>query len=242
MYTFDDQIIRTKMITGQKVIDKLQNSHVLIIGLGGVGSFALEAIARAGVGSITICDHDTVSVSNINRQLPALHSTIGECKANVLARRVLDINPTIKLTVLNKYYTPLNRDEIFIDNFDYIIDAIDSVTSKIDLIVTAKEKNIPIISALGTGNKFDPTKFQITDISKTSICPLARVMRRELKSRKIYKHEVVFSTETPKIPTQLDEIPQGKGNVPGSISFVPSVCGLILASHVINTFISECNE
>lgn len=239
MYTFDEQIIRTKMITSDKIVENLRNKKVLVIGLGGVGSFALEAIARAGIGNITICDHDTVSVSNINRQLPALHSTIGMSKAKVLANRVLDINPHVNLTVLEKYYTPENKNEIFIDNFDYIVDAIDSVTSKIDLIVTAKEKNIPIISALGTGNKFDPTKFEISDISKTTVCPLARVMRKELKSRGIYKHEVVFSTEVPKKPTQLDVIPDGKGNVPGSISFVPSVCGLILASHVINTFINE---
>lgn len=237
MQNFDAQIIRTAMILGDENIKKLQNSHVLVIGLGGVGSFSLEALVRAGVGSVTICDHDTIAVSNINRQLCALHSTVGKYKADVLNDRMLDINPNLNIRVIKEYYTKENRDMIFDTKYDYIIDAIDSVTSKIDLIVTAKEKNIPIISAMGTGNKLDPSRFEITDISKTSVCPLARVMRKELKDRKIYKHTVVFSTEIPMKPQNLDVIPQGKGNVPGSISFVPSSAGLLLSSHVIKKII-----
>lgn len=234
-----NQNIRTEMLIGAENIEKLKNSHVLVIGLGGVGSFSVESLARVGIGSLTICDHDTIAVSNINRQLCALHSTVGKYKADVLHERILDINPKIQVHVIKKYYTAENRDEIFHQKFDYIIDAIDSVTSKIDLIKTAHEKNIPIISAMGTGNKLDPFNFEICDISKTSVCPLARVMRKELKSRKIYKHTVLFSTEIPKKPSQLDDIPQGKGNVPGSISFVPSVAGLMLSSHIINKILGE---
>lgn len=237
MSNYDEQILRTKMIVGDDNIQKLKNARVLVVGLGGVGSYSLEAIARAGISNISICDHDTVSVTNINRQLCALHSTVGKYKTDVLAERILDINPEINLTIYKEYYSKDTKEEILSQKYDYIIDAIDSVTSKIDLIQTAKERKIPIISALGTGNKFDPTKFQIADITKTSVCPLARVLRKELKNRGIYKHTVVFSTEIPVKPMDLDEIPTGKGNVPGSISFVPSVCGLILASHVINEII-----
>lgn len=228
-----NQSIRTEMILGLEATKRLENAHILVIGLGGVGSFSVEALARAGVGSITICDHDTIAVSNINRQLCALHSTVGKFKADVLRDRALDINPDIKIRTIKQYYTEENRDEILDIQYDYIIDAIDSVTSKLDLIQTAHKRNIPIISAMGTGNKLDPSAFEICDISKTSVCPLARVMRRELKTRKIYKHKVLFSKEIPLKPTQLDDVPQGKGNVPGSISFVPSVAGLMLAGYVI---------
>lgn len=232
-----NQIIRTQMILGEDALSKLENAHILVIGLGGVGSFALEALVRAGVGSVTICDHDTIAVSNINRQLCALHSTVGKYKADVLHERALDINPELNIRAIKSYYTPENRDEILDVNYDFIIDAIDSVTSKIDLIKTAYERKIPIISAMGTGNKLDPSRFQICDISKTSVCPLARVMRKELKERRIYKHTVLFSTEIPLKPVQLDAIPQGKGNVPGSISYVPSVAGLMLSGYVINKIV-----
>lgn len=233
------QIIRTEMILGNPAINKLENAHVLVIGLGGVGSFSLEALARAGVGSITICDHDTIAISNINRQLCALHSTVGMFKADVLCERMLDINPDIKIRVFKEYYTSENRDKILDINYDYIIDAIDSVTSKLDLIKTAHDREIPIISAMGTGNKLNPSAFEICDISKTSVCPLARVMRKELKNRGIYKHNVLYSKEIPIKPIQLDDVPLGKGNVPGSISFVPSVAGLMLAGHVINQIINK---
>lgn len=229
----DRQFIRTEMILNDEQFDKIKSANVLIIGLGGVGGYALEAIVRAGVGSVTICDHDTISITNLNRQLCALHSTIGKYKADVLRERMLDVNPKLKIRVINEYYNKENHEKIIDVNYDYIIDAIDSVTSKIHLICTAKEKNIPIISSMGTGNKMSPERFEISDISKTSVCPLARVMRKELKNRNIYKHEVLFSTEVPATPTQLEKIPQGKGNVPGSISFVPPSAGLLLASHVI---------
>lgn len=233
------QNIRTQMILGEDALLKLYNSHILIVGLGGVGGYSLEALVRSGVGAITICDHDTVSLSNINRQLCALHSTIGEYKVDVLYKRALDINPNLEIRAFKKYYTKDNREEILDIKYDYIIDAIDSVTSKIDLIKSANDKKIPIISAMGTGNKLDPSKFEICDISKTSVCPLARVMRKELKKREIYKHKVLFSKEIPLKPIQLDDIPQGKGNVPGSISFVPSVAGLMISGYVINEIVGE---
>ncbi len=239
MIDFNEQILRTTMIVGENSRDKIKALNILVVGLGGVGSYALEAIARVGVMNISICDNDVVAPTNINRQLCALHSTVGKYKADVLAERVLDINPNVNLTVFKEYYSDETKDIIINQNYDYIIDAIDSVTSKINLIQTAKERNIPIISALGTGNKFNPALFEITDISKTSVCPLARVMRKELKNRGIYKHTVVYSKEIPKKPENLDEIPEGKGNVPGSISFVPPVCGFLMASHVINSAIFE---
>lgn len=233
------QSIRTEMLIGENGLENLSKANVLVIGLGGVGSYSVEALVRAGIGNLTICDHDLVSISNINRQLCALHSTVGQYKADVLKNRALDINPNVKIRAIKDYYTKDNRDEILDVKYDYIIDAIDSVTSKIDLIQTAYERNIPIISAMGTGNKLDPSKFEICDISKTSVCPLARVMRKELKTRKIYKHTVLFSTEIPQKPLQLDEIPQGKGNVPASISYVPSVAGLMLGGFVINKIINN---
>ena len=234
-----NQLIRTEMILGSESISKLENAHILVLGLGGVGSFSVEALVRAGIGSLTICDHDTISISNINRQLCALHSTVGKYKADVLRDRALDINPCINVRVINDYYTKDNRDQILDIQYDYIIDAIDSVTSKIDLIISAKERNIPIISSMGTGNKLDPSKFEICDISKTSVCPLARVMRKELKNRGIYKHTVLFSTEIPIKPVQLDSIASGKGNTPGSISFVPSIAGLTVAGYVICEIIKQ---
>lgn len=232
-----EQILRSLMILGEDNIKKIQNSHILVLGLGGVGSFSVEALARIGVGSLTLCDHDTIAISNINRQLCALHSTVGKYKADVLCDRVLDINPNCNVRVFKEYYNIETKELILDKKYDYVIDAIDSVTSKIDLIKTCHERNIPIISAMGTGNKLDPSQFEITTIEKTSVCPLARVMRKELKNRGIYKHEVLFSKEIPLSPIQMDEIPSGKGNVPGSVSFVPSVAGLMLAGHVIKKII-----
>ena len=232
-----EQILRTLMILGEENIEKIKKANILILGLGGVGSFSTEALARICVGNLTLCDHDTISVSNINRQLCALHSTVGKYKADVLKDRVLDINPNANVRVIKEYYDLDTKNLILDTQYDYVIDAIDSVTSKIDLIKTCKERNIPIISAMGTGNKLDPFQFEITDIKKTSVCPLARVMRKELKNRGINSHTVLYSKEIPLKPQNLEEIPKGRGNVPGSVSFVPSIAGLMLASHIVREII-----
>lgn len=232
----NDQVIRTAMLIGNESVNILKTKHVAIFGIGGVGSFCAEALARAGVGSLTLIDDDTVSVSNLNRQLVALHSTVGAPKTEVMAARIADINPDCKVTVLTKRYTPENKDEFFTCKLDYISDCIDSVACKTSLIETAIQANIPIISAMGTGNKLDPTKFVITDLSKTSGCPLARVMRRELKQRGITHHTVLYSTEPAIKPLfQPDETKA----VPGSVAWVPSCAGLMIAGYIIQQLIHE---
>ena len=225
-----EQYLRTAMLLGEPAIDRLRNAHVAVFGIGGVGSFTAEALARAGVGSLTLVDDDSVSESNLNRQLVALHSTVGMQKTEVMAARIREINPDCTVHLLSRRYTPETRDVFFSEPYDYIADAIDSVACKTDLIVTAMEKQIPIISAMGTGNKLDPTKFVITDLSKTSGCPLARVMRRELKQRGIIHHTVLYSTE-PAIKPLFQ--PTEGVNVPGSVAWVPSCAGLMLAGHII---------
>ncbi len=236
-YTNDKRFIRTQMLLGVNSTEILSKKHVVVVGLGGVGSYAVEAIARAGVGKITVIDHDTVDVSNINRQLYALSSTVGRNKADVSRERILDINPNAKVVSKVMFYNSDCREEIFSTPIDYIIDAIDSVTAKLDLIETAISRNIPIISALGTGNKLDPTRLTISDISKTSVCPLARVIRRELRVRGIIHHEVLYSTEEPITPLNLENSNDIRRSVPGSIAWVPSCAGLMLAGHVIQKLI-----
>ncbi|MGL5692596.1 MAG: tRNA threonylcarbamoyladenosine dehydratase [Peptostreptococcaceae bacterium] len=227
--------MRTSLIVGEDGIEKLNKSNVIVFGVGGVGSFAAEAIARAGVGNLTIVDFDDVDVTNINRQLPALHSTIGKNKVDVMRDRILDINPNINLKAVKNVYNEETSDEILCEEYDYVVDAIDMVSSKIKLIETCKERGFNIISSMGMGNKLDPTKIEVTDIHKTQTCPLARVMRKELKDRRIKKLKVVYSTEQ---PIELkNKIMNGKKVTPGSISFVPSVGGLIIASVVINDLI-----
>lgn len=230
----NERYTRTAMLLGTEAIENLQSKHVAVFGIGGVGSFCAEALARAGVGALTLVDDDTVSVSNLNRQLVALHSTVGMPKTEVMAQRIRDIAPDCKVTVKTCRYESQNRDMFFEDSYDFIADAIDSVACKTDLIATAIEKNIPIISAMGTGNKLDPTKFVITDLSKTSGCPLARVMRRELKQRGILHHTVLYSTEPAIKPLFQPE--EGKA-VPGSVAWVPSCAGLMMAGHIIQQII-----
>lgn len=226
---------RTSLIIGEEGIEKLKKSNVIVFGVGGVGSFAAEAIARAGVGNLTIVDFDEVDITNINRQLPALHSTVGKSKVEVMRDRILDINPDINLKAVKNLYNAETSDEILCEEYDYVVDAIDMVTSKIKLIETCKEKGLNIISSMGMGNKLDPTKIVVTDIHKTHTCPLAKVMRKELRDRKIKKLKVVYSTEQ---PAELkNRIMNGKKITPGSISFVPSVGGLIIASVVVNDLI-----
>ena len=229
--------MRTGLIIGQDGLDKLKNSNVIVFGVGGVGSFACEAIVRAGVGNITIVDFDDVDITNINRQIPALHSTVGKFKVDVMKERLLDINPDLNIKTVKKVYNAETSDEILIEDYDYVVDAIDMVTSKIKLIEVCNEKGLKIVSSMGMGNKLDPTKIVVTDIYKTHTCPLAKVLRRELKNRRIKKLKVVYSTEQ---PIELKEkIMNGRKVTPGSVSFVPSVGGLIIASVVIRDLLEQ---
>ena len=227
------QFLRTQMIFGEEAMLLLQNSHVAVFGLGGVGSYAVEALARSGVGELTLIDDDTVSVTNLNRQLEALHSTVGQPKADVIAARCRDINPDIVLHPIAARYDAAHRRDFFTAQYDYIIDAIDTVSSKLDLIETAQKRGIPIFSALGTGNKLDPSLLQITDISKTYNCPLARVVRKELKARGITHLNVLFSPELPAKPEALETPPPGRRSVPASVTWVPGCAGLMMGGEVV---------
>lgn len=234
-----EQFLRTEMVLGQPALERLQSAHVAVFGLGGVGSYAVEALARSGVGELTLVDRDTLSPSNINRQLYALHSTVGQPKAEVAARRCLDINPALRVHTLCETYDADHREAFFNAKYDFIIDAIDLVSCKLDLISQALARGIPIISALGTGNKLDPSLLCVSDISKTSGCPLARVMRRELKDRGIRHLPVVFSPEQPAETRQLDTPDPGRRSVPASVSWVPSCAGLMLGGYVVRQLCAE---
>lgn len=230
-----EQFTRQTMILGEDALSRLQQSHVAVFGIGGVGSFCAEALARAGVGTLTLVDDDTVAPSNLNRQLIALHSTIGLPKVAVMEQRIRDINPDCHVNAMFLRYDEDTKEQFFSQSFDYIADAIDSVGAKLSLIETAMERSVPIISSMGTGNKLDPSLFSITDLSKTSGCPLARVMRRELKKRGILHHTVLYSPEDPCRPSQ--ELPDGSRPVPGSVSWVPSSAGLMIAGYIIRSLI-----
>ena len=225
--------IRQQMLLGEEAMRKLRKAHVIVFGIGGVGSYVAEGLARGGVGQLTLVDNDTVGVTNINRQLCALHSTLGQYKSDVMAQRILDIDPTCKVRSLPLLYNEESKEQFFDRPYDYIVDATDLVSCKLSLIMAARERNIPIISAMGTGNKLDPTAFRITQISKTSGCHLARIMRKELKNRGITDHMVLYSEELPQTPETLEEPPPGRRSIPGSVSWVPSCAGLMLAGYVI---------
>lgn len=229
----DDPFIRQQMLLGAAAMQRLRESHVIVFGIGGVGSYAAEGLARAGVGALTLVDSDTVGLSNLNRQLCALHSTIGQYKSDVMAARILDINPDCRVKSMPMLYNEESKETFFAERYDYIVDAIDLVSCKLSLILTAKERGIPIISAMGTGNKLDPTRFCVTDISKTSGCHLARIMRRELRSRGILHHTVLYSEELPHTPEALEAPPPGRRSIPASVSWVPSCAGLMLAGYVV---------
>jgi len=237
-----EQFIRSEMLLGREAIEKLLRSHVAVVGVGGVGSFAVEALVRAGVGELTLVDSDTVAVSNLNRQLCALHSTIGRNKVDVLAERALDINPEVKVHPKVLRYSAETREEFFDAHYDYIVDAIDIVSCKLDLILTAKERNIPIISALGAGNRLDPGLLRVADISKTESCPLAKVVRKELRDRGIRHHKVVYSPEPVLTPLPMEEPPPGRRSIPGSVSWVPGAAGLLLAGEVIKDLVGINKE
>jgi tRNA threonylcarbamoyladenosine dehydratase len=237
-----NQFSRTELLIGSDGLEKLKNSHIAVFGIGGVGGFIAESLARCGVGKLTLIDCDSISLTNINRQIIALNSTIGKSKTDVMKNRIEDINPNCQVNSLFTLYNSESAEEIFKYNFDYVADAIDMVSAKIDLIVRAKSKNIPIISSMGTGNKFAPELLKISDISKTSVCPLARVMRKELAEAGVKKLQVVFSTEIPQKPAETSLYQQelalsGKRQIPGSISFVPPVAGLMIASVIIRNIL-----
>ena len=233
-----EQFSRTAWLLGDGAIEKLKNARVAVFGVGGVGGYAVEALARSGVGAIDLIDNDVVSVSNINRQIIALHSTVGRYKTEVMAQRVLDINPDCKVKAFNVFYTPESVEFDF-SSYDYVIDAVDTVSAKLAIVENAIRANTPVVSSMGAGNKLDAAAFEVADISKTSVCPLAKVMRRELKKRGIERLKVVYSKETP-LSVELpdgEELPQGKKTVPGSVAFVPSVVGLLLAGEVIKDLV-----
>ena len=225
-----DIFSRTERLIGEDALQKLKNSNIIIFGLGGVGSYTAEALARSGIGKMTVVDKNTVDITNINRQLYALRSTVGKPKAEVAKARILDINPECEITAIQKMYLPENSEDFVLSQYDYIVDAIDNVTAKIDLAVKAEEFDIPIISSMGTGNKLDPAAFKVSDIYKTSVCPLCRVMRTQLKKRGVKKLKVVYSEEMPKTDGE---------RTPASISFVPPAAGLIIAGEVIKNIIGQ---
>ena len=227
---------RSKLLIGSENIEKLKGKHIAVFGIGGVGGYVAEALARCAVGTLSLFDNDTVSESNINRQIIALKSTVGKYKTEVMKERILDINPDANVICNNVFFMPDNSDKFDFTEYDYVIDAIDTVTGKIEIIKKATENNIPVISSMGTGNKLDASKFEICDIYKTSVCPLAKVMRYELKKRGIKKLKVLYSKEE---PIKVKSVVEGKRQVPGSVSFVPSVAGLLIAGEVIRDIINS---
>lgn len=237
-----EQFIRTEMLIGRESLERLKNSRVAIFGVGGVGSYVVEGLARAGVGNFVLVDNDTVAESNINRQLVADYNTLGQDKVEVAKRRILLVNPNAKVETHKIFYLP-GQEQNIVDGCDYVIDAIDTVSAKIALVEECSQKKIRIISSMGTGNKLNPTMFKVSDIYKTSVCPLCRVMRRELKKRNIQHLKVVYSEEEPIIPLNLEDstvnVHSSKRQTPASISFVPSVAGLIIASEVVKDIIDK---
>ncbi len=236
-----DPFSRTGLLLGKAAMEKLKNAHVAVFGLGGVGGYVVEALARSGIGALTLVDHDTISITNLNRQLLATRQTVGQSKAQAAADRVLSIDPEIRVDVRCGFFGPDTAEEYDFKKYDYVVDAIDTVTGKLALVTTAQTAGTPIISCMGTGNKLDPTRFQIADITKTSVCPLARIMRKECAKRGIKHLKVLFSTEDPiaSDPSMLtdEELPEGRRALPGSVAFVPSVAGLIIAGEVIQDLI-----
>ena len=238
-----EAFLRNEMILGREALDRLAASHVAVVGLGGVGSYVVEALARAGVGELTLMDQDAYGESNLNRQLGALRSTLGKPKAEVLAQRVLDINPDCTVHPIVGRYSAQDREVLFsAGRYDYLVDAIDLVSCKVDLICAALERGIPIASALGTGNKLDPSLLEVTDLSRTKGCPLARVMRRELGRLGIRHLKVVYSPEEPAPTLQLEAPPPGRRSVPASVPWVPSVAGLMLGGAVVMDLIEKGKE
>lgn len=229
---------RFELLLGKDNIEKLSQQHVIVFGVGGVGGYVVEALIRSGITHITIVDNDTVSLSNLNRQIIATQNTIGKKKVNAVKERILSINPQCDVITKEMFYLPENADEIALHQYDYVIDAIDTITSKIELAVRCEKNNIPIISSMGTGNKMNPSQLEVTDIYKTSVCPLAKVMRKELKARHVKHLKVVYSKEIPIKPQQSNE-ETTKRAIPGSNAFVPASAGLLIASEVIKDLLKK---
>ena len=236
-----NQFSRTELLIGKQGLEKLHNAKIAIFGIGGVGSFVVEGLVRAGVQNFVLVDNDKISLTNLNRQLIATQKTIGKDKVEVAKERILDINPKAKVEVFKVFFLPNSNTNIITKDLTYIVDCIDTVTAKIEIVMQCKNLNIPIISAMGTGNKLNPLKLEVTDIYKTNVCPLAKVMRKELRKRNINELKVVYSTEEPIKPNlqNYEEKNVTKRQVPGSISFVPSVAGLIIAGEVVKEIIEK---
>ncbi|MDE7307786.1 MAG: tRNA threonylcarbamoyladenosine dehydratase [Lachnospiraceae bacterium] len=233
-----EEFSRTELLLGKEAMDRLKKSRVAVFGIGGVGGYVCEALVRSGIGAFDLIDSDKVSLSNLNRQIIATRRSIGRYKTEVMKERMLDINPEIDVRIYNTFFLPENADEFPFYEYDYVVDAVDTVTAKIELVMKAEEKHVPIISSMGAGNKLDGSMFQAADIYETKICPLARVMRRELKKRGIERLRVVYSEETPiganfGMESTDESGNSGKKTVPGSVAFVPSVAGLIIAGEVV---------
>ena len=231
---------RTQMIFGEEAMQRLYGARVAVFGVGGVGGHVVEALARSGVGAIDLIDDDTVNLTNLNRQIIALRSTLGQYKVDAAKARILDVNPDCKVTAHRMFFTPETADAIDFTQYDYVVDAIDTVSGKLEIIVRCKNAGVPVISCMGAGNKLDPTAFEVTDITKTSVCPLARVMRRELKKRGVEHLKVVYSRETALTPLPDPDAVQDAGarrSVPASNAFVPAVAGLIAAGEVIKDIV-----
>lgn len=234
----DDQFSRTRLLLGDDGIEKLKNARVAVFGVGGVGGYVVEALARTGVGSLDLIDNDTVACSNLNRQIIATHDTIGKLKVDVAADRVHAINPDCTVRVYRTFYLPETKEQFDFTQYDYVVDAIDTVSGKIALVLQSKEAGVPIICAMGAGNKLDPSRFEVADLYKTSVCPLARVMRTECRKRGIKHLKVVYSKEPPVTPlVSAEDMAPGKRSVPGSVSFVPAAAGLILAGEVVRDLV-----
>ncbi len=236
-----DLFSRTELLLGKPAMEKLKNARVAVFGLGGVGGYVAEALARSGIGRLELIDHDTLSLTNRNRQILATEATLGMAKAEAGAQRARAINPSIQAIARQVFYTPETAHEFDFTRYDYVVDAIDTVTDKLMLIKAAKEANVPIISSMGTGNKLDATAFRVADIYETSVCPLARIMRKECRKRGIDRLKVVYSEEEPISPAlseeEKEEMPEGRRALPGSVAFVPAVAGLIIAGEVIKELI-----
>ena len=240
-----DAYSRTRLLLGQDGMEKLKNAHIAVFGLGGVGGYVVEALARCGVGTLELIDHDTVSLSNINRQILATRETVGMEKSEAARLRVQAIDPEIKVIARHQFFGPDTKVEFDFSKYTYVVDAIDTVTGKLALVQAAREENVPILCCLGTGNKLDPTAFRIGDIYETSVCPLARIMRKECRRRGIEKLKVLYSLEEPIKPDIdpedpiLQEMPEGRNALPGSVSFVPAAAGLIIAGQVIRDIVGK---
>ena len=235
----ENQFSRTERLLGKENMEKLAAARVCIFGIGGVGGYVAEALARSGVGHLELVDNDVICLSNLNRQIIATHETLGQYKVDVMKERILSINPTAEVTVYKCFYLPETRAQFDFTNYDYVVDAIDTVAGKIALVLQAEESGTPVISSMGAGNKLDPAAFQVADIYQTSVCPLAKVMRRELKRRGVKKLKVVYSKEQP-VAVQNDEeslLSSPRRSIPGSIAFVPSVAGLIIAGEVVTDLV-----